>query len=194
MSIRNATVTKIISFSLAVLLPAACSLFEIPDSGSTGKEQEKELTLEQIAAIAIEIPQAIEHIGEKAVWVHGYIAGGDLTSKSLKTEPPFSSATNIAITPRRWQIPQSGNGANGRDTGGSGGTNAADPELIAAIRAEAMSVSLPQGTVRNNLNLVTNPGLTGAEVYLCGEIAVAYFGLTGIKPASDYRIVEAALQ
>lgn len=185
MSITKATVTKSILFSLAVLLPAACSLFEIPDSGSTGKEQEKELTLEQIAAIAIEIPQAIEHIGEKAVWVHGYIAGGDLTSKSLKTEPPFSSATNIAITPRRRQIPQSGNDA---DNGGH------DPDLIAAIRAEAMSVSLPQGTVRNNLNLVTNPGLTGAEVYLCGEIVVAYFGLTGIKPASDYRIVEAALQ
>ncbi len=203
MSIGNTTVTKIISSALAASLLSACSLFEIPDSSSSGKKQNEELTLEQIAAIAIEIPQAIDYIGEKEVWVHGYIAGGDLTSKSLRIQGPFTSATNIAITPRRWQIPDNDTpdgSASDNDTSGdistdkSGSTNVTDPEIIAAIRAEAMSVSLPQGAVRNGLNLVTNPDLTGAEVYLRGEIVVAYFGLTGIKPATDYRIAEPALQ
>ena len=46
------------------------------------------------------IEEAKAHVGEKGVWVRGYIVGGDLSSSSASFAGPFSSKTNLVIGPR----------------------------------------------------------------------------------------------
>lgn len=124
----------------------------------------EEESIESIAAKAIEIPQASGNVGVKGTWVKGYIIGGDLTTRNISFAPPFSAASNIAI-----------------------GISPDTKE-----RSECLSVSLPQGRIRNALNLVTNPGLLGRECYLQGEIVPSYFGMIGIKNLTDFRLAAEA--
>lgn len=128
--------------------------------GPTPSSGPEEESIESIAAKAIEIPQAADNIGVKGTWVKGYIIGGDLTSKNISFAPPFSAASNIAI--------------------------GISPETTE--RSECLSVSLPQGRIRNALNLVTNPSLLGRQCYIQGEIVPSYFGMIGIKNLTDFRL------
>lgn len=107
---------------------------------------------------AFSVREAGEHIGEKDVWVTGYVVGGDLTSSKVKFEPPFSSRTCLAI--------------------------AADP--LCTERDSCISVQLPSGTLRDSLNLVDNPAVLGKRVYLKGDLDPSYYGLTGLKSPSRY--------
>ncbi len=116
------------------------------------------------AARAYSVPQAKEHIGEKGVWIRGYIVGGDLSSSAdgISCEGPFESATNIAIASR---------------------SSVTDKQ-------SCLAVQLAAGDIRNALNLVDNPKLLGSLVYLKGEIVGSYFGVEGIKNVTECSIGE----
>lgn len=138
---------------------ASCNLLDPEKQGV--KEEDRGPSMEELETLAIPIAKVREMIGQQ-VWVRGYIIGGDLTSKNVSFEYPFSSASNIALAP--------------------------EPDW--SQREGCLSVSLPSGSIRNALNLVTNDDLLGRLVYIKGEAVPAYFGLIGLKPATDYRLPE----
>ncbi|MBR5301005.1 MAG: DUF4493 domain-containing protein [Bacteroidales bacterium] len=109
---------------------------------------------------ALTVSEALALIGEEDVWVSGYIVGGDLSSASASFEKPFSSRTNILIGPR---------------------SSTSDKNAC-------LSVQLPAGELRDDLNLVDNPGLLGRKVCLRGDIVEAYYGIPGIKNVSEYEL------
>lgn len=96
--------------------------------------------------------------GSGYVWVCGYIAGGDLTSSRVKTDPPFSSATNIALADSPHETD----------------------------RDRMISVELPSGEVRDAVNLVSSPDNLGRKVYLFGVMDPSYYGLPGLKKVKAF--------
>jgi hypothetical protein len=106
------------------------------------------------------VAQARTSAGKEDVWVSGYIVGGDLTSASASFAPPFKSKTNILLGPRS----------------------------TTAERDACISVQLPEGTVRDALNLVSNPDMLGRRVHIKGNIVEAYYGLPGMKNTMDYQL------
>lgn len=108
---------------------------------------------------AYTISQAREAVGQKGVWVAGYIVGGDLSKSNASFQGPFKSATNMAIGPR----------------------------ATTTNREACMSVELKSGDIRAALNLVSNPDNLGCFVCLKGDIDPSYFGLTGIKNVTEYK-------
>lgn len=109
---------------------------------------------------AYTITQARSAVGEKDVWVGAYIVGGDLTSKTISFEPPFSSSSNLAIGSRS----------------------------STSTRDKCIAVQLPSGNVRDELNLADHPEMLGRFVYLHGDIVSSYFGLVGLKNVDDYSL------
>ncbi len=111
-------------------------------------------------ATAYGVGQAKEHVGEKGVWVCGFVVGGDLSSakEGISFTPPFSSMTNIAIASRS----------------------------SVTSKSSCMSVKLPKGDIRTALNLVDNPDLIGRKVYLKGDLISAYYGIPGVENITDY--------
>lgn len=109
---------------------------------------------------ALTVSQAIASIGEEGVWVSGYIVGGDLTSSSASFDAPFSSRTNIILGPRS----------------------------SSSSRSSCLSVSLPAGDIRDDINLVDNPHLLGRKVCLRGDVVEAYYGMPGLKNLTDYQL------
>lgn len=108
----------------------------------------------------LSVSQAYDKVGEEDVWVCGYIVGGDLTSSSASFEKPFSSRTNLLLGPRS----------------------------STSEKASCLSVQLPSGHLREDLNLVDNPQLLGRKVCLRGDIVEAYYGIPGIKNISEYEL------
>lgn len=108
---------------------------------------------------ALTVSQAIASAGEEDVWVSGYIVGGDLSSSSASFSPPFSSRTNIVLGPRS----------------------------STSSRSSCISVSLPSGYIRDELNLVDNPSLLGRKVCLKGDVVESYYGLPGLKNLVDFE-------
>ena len=109
---------------------------------------------------AYSVAQAKEHIGEKSVWVCGYIVGGDLSSakEGISFTPPFTSMTCLAIASRS----------------------------SVTSKSSCMSVKLPKGDIRTEINLADNPGLIGRKIYLKGDLIAAYFGIPGIENITEY--------
>ena len=105
------------------------------------------------------VGEVSSYIGS-TVWVGGYIVGGDLTSKGISFEAPFSSATCLAIASRK----------------------------STTTRSSCLSVELPSGAVRDALNLRDHPELLGQHVCLKGTINSSYYSLTGIKNVTDYVV------
>ena len=112
------------------------------------------------ATDAMTVSQARSAVGDKDVWVCGYIVGGDLTSASASFDEPFTSRTNILLGPK---------------------SSTVDKDAC-------LSVQLPSGDLRDVLNLVDNPRLLGTKVYLKGDIVEAYYCIPGIKNISEYRL------
>ena len=112
------------------------------------------------ASDAMTVSQARSAVGDKDVWVCGYIVGGDLTSASASFDEPFASRTNILLGPK---------------------SSTVDKDAC-------LSVQLPSGDLRDVLNLVDNPRLLGTKVYLKGDIVEAYYGIPGIKNISEYSL------
>lgn len=108
----------------------------------------------------LSVSQAYDKVGEEDVWVCGYIVGGDLTSSSASFEKPFSSRTNLLIGPRS----------------------------STSEKSSCLSVQLPSGHLREDLNLVDNPHLLGRKICLRGDIVEAYYGIPGIKNISEYEL------
>ncbi len=108
---------------------------------------------------AYTVSAAKSRIGDKGIWVSGFIIGGDLTSASASFDPPFKSRTNLLFAPRA-------------------GT---------CERSSCIAVNLPTGAIRDALNLVDNPTLLGKQVYIKGDIVESYFGLVGLKNLADYK-------
>ena len=109
---------------------------------------------------ALTVSQALASAGEEDVWVSGYIVGGDLTSASASFEGPFKSETNIILGPRS----------------------------SSSSRSSCISISLPQGALRDALNLVDNPTNLGKKVCLRGDIVESYYGMVGMKNLTDYEL------
>ena len=101
---------------------------------------------------AYDVAEARLHAGETGVWVWGYIVGGDLSSGSIRFEPPFEKSSNLAIAAS----------ASERD------------------RADCFSVELSKAAVRAELNLVDHPENLGKKVFLYGVVST-YFSLPGLK-------------
>lgn len=108
----------------------------------------------------LSVADAPFHIGEEGVWVTGYIVGGDLTSagKSVKTEG-INKNTHLALADRS----------------------------TVTEKAACLAVELPQGKLRDALNLVDHPGLIGRRVLLKGNLVEKYFGTVGLKATADYE-------
>ena len=109
---------------------------------------------------AMTVLQAQSAVGSKDVWVCGYIVGGDLTSANASFDEPFSSRTNLLLGPK---------------------SSTADKDAC-------LSVQLPAGSLRDELNLVDNPQNLRRKVYIRGDIVEAYFGIPGIKNISQYSM------
>ena len=111
-------------------------------------------------ADAMTVLQAQSAAGSKDVWVCGYIVGGDLTSANASFDEPFSSRTNLLLGPK---------------------SSTADKDAC-------LSVQLPAGSLRDELNLVDNPQNLRRKVYIRGDIVDAYFGIPGMKNISQYSM------
>ena len=109
---------------------------------------------------ALTVSQALESIGDQDVWISGYIVGGDLSSASASFEKPFSSRTNLLIGPRSSTVDKNA----------------------------CLSVQLPSGELRDELNLVDNPELLGRKICLKGDIVDAYYGIPGVKNITEYEL------
>ena len=108
----------------------------------------------------LSVADARSMVGEEDVLVCGYIVGGDLTSSSASFAKPFSSRTNMLLGSR--------------------------PST--SDKASCLSVQLSSGDIRDDLNLVDNPGLLGRKVRFRGDIVEAYYGIPGIKNISEYEL------
>lgn len=108
------------------------------------------------------ISQAKEHLGESAVWVTGFIVGGDLSStkNGVSFAAPFESRTNLVIAARS----------------------------SVTEKASCLSVQLLKGKIRDDLNLVDHPELLGRKVFLKGNLVSSYYGIPGIQGISEYII------
>ena len=107
------------------------------------------------------VAQAMSAVGDKGRWVSGYIVGGDLTSASASFEPPLKSRTNLVLGPRSSTVD----------------------------REACISVQLSEGKVRDALNLVDNPDMTGRKVKLKGDLVAAYYGMPGLKNVVEYEFL-----
>ncbi|MBR4739573.1 MAG: DUF4493 domain-containing protein [Bacteroidales bacterium] len=110
---------------------------------------------------AISVGDAADHIGEEGIWVTGYIVGGDLTSsgKSVKTSG-ITKNTHLALAERS----------------------------TVTTKASCVAVELPQGKVRDALNLVDHPDLIGRRVSVKGNLVEKYYGTIGLKGTGDFEI------
>ena len=111
---------------------------------------------------ALSIEEAKARVGEKSLWVYGYVVGGDMTSSSCSFQKPFTSRTNIALAAK---------------------STCKDKEACIAVQ-------LQKGDIRDAVNLVDNPDLLGKKIFLKGSIVEAYFGITGLQNLSEYSLGE----
>lgn len=109
----------------------------------------------------ISVGDAPSHIGEENIWVTGYIVGGDLTSsgKTVKTSG-IAKNTHLALAER----------------------------ASVTTKASCVAVELPQGKVREALNLVDHPDLIGRRVDIKGNLVDKYYGTVGLKGCTDFEI------
>ncbi len=110
---------------------------------------------------AMTVYEALSSIGEEDVWVCGYIVGGDLTSSSASFMAPFDSRTNLLLGPR---------------------STTKDKDAC-------LSVNLPAGPIRDDLNLVDNPALLGRRICLKANIVDAYYGIPGLRNLTAYELL-----
>lgn len=108
---------------------------------------------------ALTVTDLAMHLGAEDVWVTGYIAGGDVTTANIRLEPPFTKASHIALS----------------DNAG------------ASTRGECAAAELPDGDIRESLNLVGHPEILGRKLYVKGDVE-EYFGYPGIKNIKEFHL------
>ncbi len=166
---RSLAAKEILTVTIGVSTASAASSGEISmqiDTARTWLEETYVIGGENNRGESIEtamsVSEAKASIGSSGVWVYGYIVGGDLTSSAtnMSFSAPFNSRTNMAIAAKS----------------------------SVSEKSSCLSVQLPAGTIRDDLNLVDNPGLLGQQVYLKGDITSTYLGIVGIKNLKDYSL------
>lgn len=108
---------------------------------------------------ALTITDLAMHLGAEDVWVTGYIAGGDVSTANIRLEPPFTKASHIALS----------------DNPG------------VSTRGECAAAELPNGDIRESLNLVDHPDILGRKLYVKGDVE-EYFGYPGIKNTKEFHL------
>ena len=98
--------------------------------------------------------------GEKGVWVAGYIVGVATGTGRIAFAPPFTKNTNLVL------------GA----------------KASTADKDRCLAVELRAGDIRDALNLQDNPSLLGRKVYMKGDLVSAYYGIPGLKAATEYQL------
>ena len=63
------------------------------------------------------------------------------------------------------------------------------PSMSERNRNNMMVVELPQGSVRNALNLVSHPDYLGRPVLVTGTITASYYGYPGVKNTKGYMLL-----
>lgn len=109
---------------------------------------------------ALTVMEARERGGEEDVWVYGYMVGVATGTGKLSFDPPFEKETNIVLGLR---------------------SSTTDKNYC-------LTVELKSGSVRDALNLVSNPELLGRKVYVKGDLTSAYYGMPGLKSVSEYQL------
>lgn len=110
---------------------------------------------------ALSVAEARNAAGKENVWVCGYVVGGDLTSASASFLQPFRSRTNLLLGPRSSTVD----------------------------RSVCLSVQLPDGELRERLNLVDNPEMLGKRICIRGDVVSSYYGLPGMKNMEEYQML-----
>lgn len=118
-------------------------------SGNDGSSMEKALSIADLAM----------YLGVEDVWVCGYVAGGDVSTSKINTQPPFSKNTNLAIADRPGTVE----------------------------RENCAAVELPDGDVRESLNLVDHPEMVGKKIFVKGDIE-NYYGHPGVKTVKEFQM------
>lgn len=150
--ILNLSASRSVSGDGAVSVVADTSRNWVSDSFTYGSEGSR--------STALSVTEALSRVGEKDVWVYGYIAGSFSTSTKLETSAPFSKNTNVVISSR---------------------TSVSDKE-------SCICVELSSGGLRNALNLMDNPSLLGRRVFLKGSLVESYYSITGLKSVKEYSL------
>ena len=101
------------------------------------------------------------HIGD-TVNLFGYIVGGDASNTTFTKQKPFSSKTNIVIGAQDWQ----------------------------ALREKTIAVELPNGEIRQKLNLVDHPEHLKKPIVIHGIVSDSYFGYPGLKGVTSYQLLK----
>ena len=109
---------------------------------------------------AYTVREAGQHVGEIGVWVQGFMVGVATGTGRYTFSPPFGKNTNVVIGLR---------------------TNS-------TIAGYLLAVELKKGELRESVNLMDNPGLLGRKIFLKGDIVESYYGTTGLKNVSGYRM------
>lgn len=100
------------------------------------------------------------YAGQKGIWAYGYIVGAFKSRSSPAFSDPYPSDTNLIL---------------------AGKTSAAGTE-------GCISVELKKGKIREALNLVDHPDLTGRKLFVKCTVAEAYYGIPGCKAVTEYRL------
>ena len=109
---------------------------------------------------AYDVATARTRAGEKGVWVAGYIVGVATGTGRIAFAPPFTKNTNLVL------------GA----------------KASTADKDRCLAVELRAGDIRDALNLQDNPSLLGRKVYMKGDLVSAYYGIPGLKAATEYQL------
>lgn len=122
---------------------------------------EKYNTALKIPPGVLSIEEAKKRVGEKDLSVFGFILGGDATERTMRIGPPFSVATHIVIA----------------------------PTMLERNRNNCFVVELPNGRIRDALNLVVNDNLLGSPIVVVGDVVESYYGYIGIKKTDDFTLL-----
>ena len=108
---------------------------------------------------AYSVTEAADNAPRKDVWVLGYIVGVATNTNKFSFEAPFSKNTNLLLGLR---------------------SSSTAPEYL-------LCVELKAGDVREELNLMDNPGIKGRQIYMKGDLVSSYYGIPGLKNVSEFQ-------
>ena len=108
---------------------------------------------------AYSVTEAADNAPREDVWVLGYIVGVATNTGKFSFEAPFSKNTNLLLGLR---------------------SSSTDANYL-------LCVELKAGDVREELNLVDNPGIKGRQIYIKGDLVSAYYGIPGLKNVSEFQ-------
>ena len=113
-------------------------------------------------ASAYSVTEAIQLAAGEDVWICGYIVGGDVSTSAIKTSPPFTAASNLAL--------------------------ADSPLETERGNCMAVEISAAPKAIKDAFNMTVNGSeLLGQRVWFKGNIA-AYFGKPGIRAPKEAQL------